>query len=171
MNLSYIINLKLIETQEWEIAFAGIKKIVENYPVEMMRMKRENKLDEERFCWTNEVYFEENNSKCIQLKGDSLTLEYGATFTFYKDIQVQINKKEDVDYGQNPFYLTPEKEYFNCITGYLGFDILNHWDTCGHPYSYCILAIGIYLEHCFYEKSYLAGDYNSEQIEIVLLRK
>ena len=168
MHLSYIINLKLVEPQEWAIAFEGIKKIVENYPVELMRMKRENKLGVERFSWTNEIHFEEKGSSCIQLKGDTLTLEYGSTFTFYKDIQVQMDTKEDVDYTQNPFYLKPEQEYFNCIKGYSEFDILNNWDTCGHPYSYCILAIGIYLEHCFYEKSYLAGDYNPAQIELVL---
>ncbi len=168
MKLSYIINLKSIEPREWELAFDGIQKIIENYPVELVRMKSENKLGVERFCWTNEVLFEENNAVCIQLKGDGLTLEYGSTFTFYRDIQVQLSEKEDVDYTQNPFYLAPEQEYFHCIAGYSEFDILNNWDTCGHPYTYCILAIGIYLEHCFYEKSYLAGDYNPAQIEIVL---
>ena len=168
MNLSYIINLKSIEPQEWERAFEGIRRIVENYPIELVRMKSENKLGVERFCWTNEVFFEEENTQCIQLKGDGLTLEYGSTFTFYKDIEVQLSKNEDADYSRNPFYLSPEQNYFDCITGYSGFDILNNWDTCGHPYTYCILAIGIYLEHCFYEKSYLAGDYNPAQIEIVL---
>lgn len=167
MVLSYIINLQKIPAIEWENAFNGIKKIVENYPVELMRIKQENKLATQRLCWTDEVQFQDNGSDCIQLKGDMLTLEYGSTFTFYRNIEQQMLQKEEVDYSQNAFYLKPEKEYFNCITGYFGFDIFNNYDTCGYPYSYCILAIGIYLEHCFYEDSYMAGKYNPQQTELV----
>ena len=168
MILSYIINLKQIESKNWELAFLGIKKIVDSYPLTLMRMKSETLLDEQRLCWTNEVYFKQNGETCIELRGDSTSLMYGSTFTFYKNIEAQINNKENVDYSQSPFYLPPTIQYFDCLPGYNGFDILNNYDTCGHPYTYCILAIGIYLEHCFYQQSYLHGDYNIPQIELVL---
>jgi hypothetical protein len=168
MNLSFIINFKNVSSIEWKIAYDGIKKIIDAYPIELMRLKTDYPLDIKRVFWTNEIEFLDKKNKCIQIKGDLFSMEYGSTFTFFEDLKIQKSQKENVDYNIDTYYVEPNNEYFHCINGYEKLDIFNNYDTCGHPYSYCILAIGIYLEHCFYEKSYLAGDFNTKQIEIIL---
>ncbi len=170
MNLSYIINLKRIDFTEWEKCFEQLVKIVSHYPVTLMRMRIDECMGIERKVWTKEVIYSKNGTDTIQIKGDLYTMEWGSTYTIYKEADKHIisDEKESTDYSPSPFWLNPDGEYFNCSPGYKPFDLFKNYDTCGAPYSYAVLAFGIYLEHCFYRQSYLTGDFSPKQIQLVM---
>lgn len=127
MNISYIINLTRIEPSKWEKCFEQLVKIVNHYPVALMRLKRNEPLGVERLCWTKEVVYNENGTDALQITGDFYTLESGSTYTLYKQANKHIaDEKEGADYSRSPFWLNPNDEYFHCKPGYEPFDLLKN---------------------------------------------
>jgi len=169
MEIRFNINLHKVSSLEWHSAYEGVKRIVNTFPLNLMRLKTDFVLDIKRLSWSEEVIFEMDGTECISFSGDLYSQTHRQTFLLFKDLEKQKNRANHNDLDGNVYYakmrLYPYQRYEN----FEKYDIFQSLETFEEPYTICIQAIGIYLEHCFYQNSYLCCDTNLPQLEAIIL--
>ncbi|OHD10982.1 MAG: hypothetical protein A2Z98_16565 [Spirochaetes bacterium GWB1_27_13] len=150
--------------EEWEKVWNECHNLLMKYPVPLMRIDKQ-KLDEDtkRFVLTRNLIADAGKEEeRWDVIGDWISRKYAENFFLYKNLKQQTSSlsrsfPKDILWADEK-----ELDYING-NGITLFDS----KTQQYPYHLAILAVGILFEHFFPNESYIIGDIDDTQAEIM----
>lgn len=182
MNLILCVNLFQIEETKWQEAYETVKTIFEAFPIALMRLHEQEKYGISHYVWSRDICADKGKkTEHIEIQSDFLSRENGGAFSLYKHLSEQkkdIKKSKDEFYDprednksfkktQDVLWLHTESEYFEHPHFNCNVTVWNN-GTGGAPYSWALLAAGIYLDNYFGNNAFFYGEYNKDQAQRIL---
>ena len=163
--ISLTINPDHIEPAQWAAAYDDSLRVLENFPVPLMRYTNEERLGEKRLLYTSTIIQNKGaENEYWQICGDMVSLREAESFRLYRDLNNWVRSREQTWTDRD--VLWADEENIRYVDGY-GINIFGN-KTQGYPYHLALLAVAVLFESRFPERVFLLGDITREQIETMM---
>ena len=158
MGLYLSLNLTpTIDKDQWDRFWCDSLRILQNFPVRLVRSSQHKTSHDSQQVWTNELTATDKNGEYWEIAGDTESLAFGEPVRLYRDLEYyrqkwrqqnpgkRLSNKDPLFCKSKEFTQAEEEDEHVPLSGVEAFDSR----TQGYPYHHAVVAVATLAEHRF----------------------
>ncbi|MCB1194392.1 MAG: hypothetical protein KDK90_28425 [Leptospiraceae bacterium] len=161
------VDFSKVNAEQWENLYFKTHSILERFPIPLLSLHVEEKLNKKRFSYSNNLIHDKDTpNEYWDIIGDFISYKKAENFRIYRNLQYYIEDRKPE--GNNSDVLWANKDHLQYRdSSFYGQNIFGNKTQC-FPYHLAVLAVGIILENELEGAAFVSGDIEKEVAENIL---